>query len=75
VLYLPALWFHEVGHERGEPAIAVNFWFDMNFLSPNYALFRMVEELSRQLHSALDCTDDRRAGEREAASDAAGSNQ
>lgn len=58
VLYLPSMWFHQVEHEPGEPAVAVNFWFDMNFLSPNYALFRMVEELSSQLHAALDAAGD-----------------
>ena len=43
VLYLPALWFHEVQQSCG-PVVAVNYWHDMRFEQP-YALFGLVERL------------------------------
>jgi jumonji domain-containing protein 7 len=63
VLYLPSLWFHQVGHQAGEPAVAVNFWFDMEYLGPVYSNFLLVERLSSALHAAL-ATDEAAARKR-----------
>ena len=45
-LYLPAMWYHHVTQardERGTPAIAVNYWYDMNF-DDRYAYARFTQE-------------------------------
>eukprot|EP00457_Paulinella_chromatophora_P008552 gb/GEZN01008590.1/.p1 GENE.gb/GEZN01008590.1/~~gb/GEZN01008590.1/.p1 ORF type:complete len:395 (+),score=60.56 gb/GEZN01008590.1/:33-1217(+) len=46
VLYLPSLWYHAVAQKEdqlsGQPAIAVNFWFDMQF-DIKYAYFKFME--------------------------------
>ncbi|GAB5036644.1 jmjc domain-containing protein 7-like [Nannochloropsis oceanica] len=46
VLYLPALWFHEVTQTC--PTIAVNYWHDMAFLGPKYVYFNFMQRLGRQ---------------------------
>ncbi|CAL9686691.1 unnamed protein product [Knipowitschia caucasica] len=43
MLYLPSLWFHHVRQSHG--AIAVNFWYDMEFdLKYNY--YQLIDQLS-----------------------------
>ena len=45
-LYLPAMWYHHVTQARdesGTPAIAVNYWYDMNF-DDRYAYARFTQE-------------------------------
>ena len=56
VLYLPAMWFHEVSQSAattggGENAgfnavLAFNYWFDMSFDSPAYHLQALIKRLS-----------------------------
>lgn len=49
-LYLPSLWFHQVGQtgaaDCGGNCIAVNYWYDMKFDS-RYAYFKFAEETAR----------------------------
>ena len=58
LLYLPALWLHHV-QQTGEPAIAVNWWYDMNYDSPVWHLHRLVRRLTLALddqeEEAEDC--------------------
>ncbi|GAA5801197.1 hypothetical protein HPULCUR_006640 [Helicostylum pulchrum] len=45
MLYLPALWFHQVMQKGDEGVIAVNYWYDMeytNSLFPTMGLFRRL---------------------------------
>ncbi|KAI4304188.1 hypothetical protein MLD38_039737 [Melastoma candidum] len=59
MLYLPSMWFHHVqqnGDERGGLAVAVNYWYDMQF-DIKYAYFNFlqsiqVEQESEELLSA-----------------------
>ena len=41
VLYLPSLWFHAVS--QSQETVAVNWWFDMQFLSPLFCYFQLLE--------------------------------
>ncbi|TFJ81480.1 hypothetical protein NSK_007202 [Nannochloropsis salina CCMP1776] len=43
VLYLPALWYHEVTQTC--PTVAVNFWHDMCFFGPKYVYFNFLQRL------------------------------
>lgn len=36
LFYLPAFWFHQV--EQDDFTLAVNYWYDYDFLNPNYLL-------------------------------------
>lgn len=45
-LYLPALWFHHV--QQSHAAIAVNYWYDMDF-DVKYCYNRLLQELSNKL--------------------------
>ena len=55
-LYLPATWFHYVRQRRceatGRPALAVNYWYDMQFDS-RFAHTRFVEEAFRRFGGAV----------------------
>lgn len=45
-LYLPAMWYHHVEQRRdesGQPAVAVNYWYDMSF-DDRYAYARFAQE-------------------------------
>lgn len=44
VLYLPALWFHEVRQSKSEITIAVNFWCEMRF-DHRWVLFESMRML------------------------------
>lgn len=49
-LYLPAMWHHHVTQRRGddgEPAVAVNFWYDMAF-DDRFAIAKFAEEAHRR---------------------------
>jgi len=46
VLYLPALWFHQV--EQESLTIAVNYWYDMHF-GPNFAFVRFQQLLMQEI--------------------------
>jgi Cupin-like domain len=41
VLYLPAMWFHEVSQTT--ETVAINWWFDMQYQSPLYCYFQLLE--------------------------------
>jgi len=45
-LYIPALWYHAVSHPTAdeEPAIAVNTWRDMTYLSGAFATYSLLRE-------------------------------
>lgn len=45
MLYLPALWFHQVMQSGDDGVIAINYWYDMeytNMLYPTIALYRRL---------------------------------
>ncbi|KAK4515909.1 uncharacterized protein ATC70_010867 [Mucor velutinosus] len=45
MLYLPALWFHQVMQKGEQGVIAINYWYDMdysNMLYPTMALYRRL---------------------------------
>jgi jumonji domain-containing protein 7 len=44
VLYLPSLWFHHLRQSHG--AIAVNFWYDMEF-GFSYCYYKLLESLTQ----------------------------
>ena len=49
-LYLPAMWYHYVQQRRGaggEPAIAVNYWYDMAF-DDRFAYAKFAEEAHKR---------------------------
>ncbi|MES1907072.1 MAG: hypothetical protein MHM6MM_000259 [Cercozoa sp. M6MM] len=47
MLYLPAMWYHRVEQSSGDEGatVAVNWWHDMDFLTPNYVSHRFLEHL------------------------------
>ncbi|KAI2503457.1 cupin-like domain-containing protein [Fragilaria crotonensis] len=47
ILYLPSLWFHAVS--QSQETVAINWWFDMQFQSPLYCYFQLLE--SCKLHA------------------------
>jgi jumonji domain-containing protein 7 len=55
MLYLPALWYHRV--TQSEETISVNYWYDFNFLSPNWIYFNMLQQINP------DETDDENNGD------------
>lgn len=52
MLYLPALWFHQVLQKGDNGAIAVNYWYDMEYQNPlyhNMGLYRrLISEIIDQ---------------------------
>lgn len=58
-LYLPALWYHHVEQRRGfkaEPAVAVNYWYDMAF-DDRYAYARFTQEAHTRFGGESASTD------------------
>jgi len=47
MLYLPALWYHKV--TQSCETVAVNYWYDMRFDSPNWCYFNFLQ------HLHIDC--------------------
>ncbi|KAJ1976704.1 hypothetical protein H4R35_002586 [Dimargaris xerosporica] len=47
MFYLPALWYHHVQQhsESGEPVIAVNYWYDMDYGAPLFPYFEFTQAL------------------------------
>ena len=47
-LYLPSLWFHRVAQENndGPLTIAVNLWYDMEFASPLWVYFDLLQRIN-----------------------------
>jgi len=43
LLYLPSLWFHRVTQTR--ETIGINYWYDMNFESPMWCYFHLLQQL------------------------------
>ena len=54
-LYLPSLWFHQVSQQHDtdscsyddhvDVTIGVNFWYDMEFASPLWAYFELLQQM------------------------------
>ena len=65
-LYLPALWYHEVGHVganggageccevAGDVTLAVNWWLAMDFEAPVYAAHRLARALAPLLSAEAE---------------------
>jgi Cupin-like domain len=47
LLYLPALWFHRVTQSR--ETIGLNWWYNMNFCSPQWCYFQLLTQLQVRL--------------------------
>jgi jumonji domain-containing protein 7 len=43
MLYLPALWFHQVTQTC--ETVGINYWYDMQFDSPNWCYFNLLQQL------------------------------
>jgi len=43
LLYLPSLWFHRVTQTR--ETVGINYWYDMNFESPLWCYFHLLQQL------------------------------
>ena len=43
LFYLPAFWFHKVGQD--DFTLAVNYWYDVDYLTPNYLLHELCKKL------------------------------
>jgi jumonji domain-containing protein 7 len=43
MLYLPALWFHQVAQTC--ETVGINYWYDMQFDSPNWCYFNLLQQL------------------------------
>lgn len=43
MLYLPSLWYHQV--EQVGRTVAVNYWYDMKFDTPQWTYFHFLQEL------------------------------
>lgn len=58
-LYLPSLWYHQVT-QQGENldgyrcAIAVNYWYDMDFSNPRYSYFQAMREMALLVKETSD---------------------
>lgn len=52
ILYLPSLWFHAVS--QSQETVAVNWWFDMQFQSPLYCYFQLLESCKLHRHKRRD---------------------
>lgn len=52
MFYLPALWYHRV--TQSEETVAVNYWYDFNFLSPSWIYFNMLQQINPD---EIDCED------------------
>jgi jumonji domain-containing protein 7 len=46
MLYVPALFFHRVSQSC--ETVAINYWYDMNFESPSWCYFRLVQQLQHE---------------------------
>ena len=53
VLYLPALWFHEVSQSKSEITIGVNFWCEMRF-DHRWVLFQTLHLLGGGVVSTIE---------------------
>jgi len=52
LLYLPSLWFHRVSQTR--ETIGINYWYDMNFESPMWCYFHLLQQLRSQQQSTKE---------------------
>lgn len=50
LLYLPSLWFHRVTQTR--ETIGINYWYNMNFNSPHWCYFQLLQQLSLTAHAS-----------------------
>lgn len=42
LFYLPAFWFHKVS--QTDMTLAVNYWYDVDYLSTTFGLYEMVRK-------------------------------
>jgi hypothetical protein len=52
LLYLPSLWFHRVTQTR--ETIGINYWYNMNFESPMWCYFHLLQQLRSREQSTND---------------------
>jgi Cupin-like domain len=54
MIYIPSLWLHHVtqvsskassNHDDAVATIAVNYWYEMNFSSPLYVYFHLLQQM------------------------------
>jgi hypothetical protein len=56
LLYLPALWFHQV--TQSCETVGVNWWYDMRFDSPLWCYFSFLQQLQHHGSNRIDNNDD-----------------
>ena len=61
MLYLPALWFHQVSQSC--ETVAINYWYDMRFDSPLYCYFHLLEGIQLATRSSSTTTREEEEGE------------
>jgi jumonji domain-containing protein 7 len=44
MIYIPSLWFHQV--TQSCETVGINYWYDMNFSSPLYCYYNLLEQLT-----------------------------
>lgn len=49
-LYLPSLWFHRVAQQGADLTIGINAWYDMQFASPLWAYFDLLQRMQVNEH-------------------------
>ena len=47
MFYLPSLWYHRV--TQSFETVAVNYWYDMRFDSPNWCYFNFLQHLRSEV--------------------------
>ena len=51
MIYIPSLWLHHItqtssaNHDNAVATIAVNYWYEMNFSSPLYVYFHLLQQM------------------------------
>jgi hypothetical protein len=56
MLYIPALWFHHV--TQSCETIAINYWFEMNFHTPLYTYFHLLQQMQASTNVNPDDDDE-----------------
>ena len=56
MIYIPALWLHRV--TQSCETVAINYWYEMNFNTPLYAYFHLLQQMKPVLDDAIETVDE-----------------
>jgi peptidyl-lysine (3S)-dioxygenase / protease len=56
MIYIPALWLHHV--TQSCETVAINYWYEMNFNTPLYAYFHLLQQMKPAIGTKEDDVDD-----------------